>query len=119
MKSSGLLTSEAFGILDINVSFFSNSKFDQIKTGDKGLLKEYHYYLKRLKACLKVLSMIYYCLFLIATTLAAVSLMFYACLKRQGYLLTVMHVLWNVIRFFLFFLIIVQAFYNIYDLKAF
>ena len=86
----------------INVSFFSNSKFDQIKTGDKGLLKEYHYYLKRLKACLKVLSMIYYCLFLIAVTLAGVSMMFYACLKRQGYLLTFMHILWNVIRFFMF-----------------
>ena len=100
----------------INVSFFSNSKFDQIKTGDKGLLKEYHYYLKRLKACLKVLSMIYYCLFLIATTLAAVSLMFYACLKRQGYLLTVMHVLWNVIRFFLFSFFLFGTAYGIFFL---
>ena len=100
----------------INVSFFSNSKFDQIKTGDKGLLKEYHYYLKRLKACLKVLSMIYYCLFLIATTLAAVSLMFYACLKRQGYLLTVMHVLWNVIRFFIFSFFLYGTAYGIFFL---
>lgn len=29
-------------------------------------------------------------------------MMFYACLKRQGYLITFMHVLWNVIRFFMF-----------------
>ena len=29
-------------------------------------------------------------------------MMFYACLKRQGYLLIFMHVLWNVIRFFMF-----------------
>ena len=100
----------------INEEIFSNSKFDQIKTGDKGLLKEYHYYLKRLKACLKVLSMIYYCLFLIATTLAAVSLMFYACLKRQGYLLTVMHVLWNVIRFFIFSFFLYGTAYGIFFL---
>ena len=100
----------------INDSIFSNSEFDQIKTGDKGLLKEYHYYLKRLKACLKVLSMIYYCLFLIATTLAAVSLMFYACLKRQGYLLTVMHVLWNVIRFFIFSFFLYGTAYGIFFL---
>ena len=80
------------------------------------MLKEYHYYLKRLKACLKVLSMIYYCLFLIATTLAAVSLMFYACLKRQGYLLTVMHVLWNVIRFFIFSFFLYGTAYGIFFL---
>ena len=29
-------------------------------------------------------------------------MMFYACLKRQGYLLTFMKVLWNIIRFFMF-----------------
>jgi hypothetical protein len=39
---------------------------------------------------------------LTAITAAGVSMMFYACLKRQGYLLTFMHVLWNVIRFFMF-----------------
>ena len=100
----------------INDEIFINSNFDKIKTEDKGLLKEYHYYLKRLKACLKVLSMIYYCLFLIATTLAAVSLMFYACLKRQGYLLTVMHVLWNVIRFFIFSFFLYGTAYGIFFL---
>ena len=46
--------------------------------------------------------MIYYCLLLIAITEAGVSLMFYACLKRQGYLITLMHVLWNTIRYFIF-----------------
>ena len=46
--------------------------------------------------------MVYFCLFLIAATAAGVSMMFYACLKRQGYLITFMHVLWNVIRFFIF-----------------
>ena len=28
-------------------------------------------------------------------------MMFYACLKRQGYLITFMHVIWNIIRFFI------------------
>ena len=62
----------------------------------------FYYYTKTLKACLKILAMIYYSFLLTAITAAGVSMMFYACLKRQGYLLTFMHVLWNVIRFFMF-----------------
>jgi hypothetical protein len=46
--------------------------------------------------------MAYFCLFLMAVVTAGVSMMFYACLKRQGYLITLMHVLWNIIRFFIF-----------------
>ena len=62
----------------------------------------FYYYTKTLKACLKILAIIYYSFLLTAITAAGVSMMFYACLKRQGYLLTFMHVLWNVIRFFMF-----------------
>ena len=62
----------------------------------------FYYYTKTLKACLKILALVYYSFLLTAITAAGVSLMFYACLKRQGYLLTFMHVLWNVIRFFMF-----------------
>ena len=75
------------------------AKFEKIK-GD--FLEKFYYYSKTLKACLKVLAMIYYCLLLIVITAAGVSMMFFACLKRQGYLLTFMKVLWNVIRFFMF-----------------
>ena len=50
----------------------------------------------------QITSMVYFCLFLITVTFAGVSLMFYACLKRQGYLITFMIVLWNIIRFFIF-----------------
>ena len=50
---------------------------------------------------LKKVAMVYFCLFLIADTMACISLMFYACLKRQGYLITLMHILWNIIRFFM------------------
>ena len=62
---------------------------------------KFDYYAGTLRACLKILSMIYYCLLLIAVICAGVSMMFFACLKRQGYLITFMHVLWNVIRFFI------------------
>ena len=55
-----------------------------------------------LKNSLNILAMIYFCFFLIAVVSAGISMMFYACLKRQGYLITLMHVLWNIIRFFIF-----------------
>ena len=80
-------------------SIYEEKQFEKIKDE---FLEEFDYYARILRACLKVLAMIYYCLFLIVITAAGVSMMFYACLKRQGYLLTFMHVLWNVIRFFMF-----------------
>ena len=85
-------------------------------TKDDNIMGKYHSYAKTLKACLKVLSMIYYCLFLIAVTLAGVSMMFCACLKRQGYLLTFMHILWNVIRFFMFSFFLYGTAYGIFFL---
>ena len=72
------------------------------------------YYARVLIACMKVLAMIYFCLFIITITLAGISIMFYACLKRQGYLITFMHVLWNIIRFFMFSFFIFGAAYGIF-----
>ena len=57
--------------------------------------------LTKLKVCY-YFSKVYFCLLLISVTFAAVSMMFYVCLKRQGYLIIFMHVLWNIIRFFIF-----------------
>ena len=75
-------------------------EFENIK---KNLLEDgCFYYARVLIACMKVLAMVYFCLFIITITLAGISLMFYACLKRQGYLITFMHILWNIIRFFMF-----------------
>ena len=82
-------------------SYLNKDNFNEINS-DKNFLGEFHYYAKSLRASLKILAMIYYCLLLISVTCAGVSMMFYACLKRQGYLITFMHVLWNVIRFFMF-----------------
>ena len=60
--------------------------------------------------------MVYFCLFLIAIVSAGVSMMFYACLKRQGYLITLMHVLWNIIRFFIFSFFLFGTAYGIFFL---
>ena len=57
---------------------------DNLEEIETGFLKDFEYYAKTLKGCLKILSMIYYCLLLIATTAAGVSMMFYACLKDKG-----------------------------------
>ena len=80
-------------------NIFDENEFVNIK---KNFLDEFDYYSRTISACLYVLVMIYYCLLLITITFAGVALMFYACLKRQGYLLKLMHILWNVIRFFMF-----------------
>ena len=95
--------------------YLNEDDFKQINNNDN-FLDEFHYYAYALKASLKILAMIYYCLLLIAVTGAGVSMMFYACLKRQGYLITIMHVLWNVIRFFMFSFFLYGTAYGIFFL---
>ena len=91
------------------------NKFKQLK--DKGNFTDrFYHYEGILKGWMIILAMIYFCLLLIAVTFAAVSLMFYACLKRQGYLITFMHILWNIIRFFMVSFFIFGAAYGIFDL---
>ena len=70
----------------------------------------------KLNSSLKILSMILFCLLLITVTAAGIAMMFYACLKRQGYLITFMHVLWNVIRFFIFSFFLYGTTYGIFFL---
>ena len=89
------------------------TNFNNLKTK---FLDECHDYGKILFGWMKVLAMIYSCLFLITITLAGVAMMFYACLKRQGYLITIMHILWNIIRFFMFSFFIYGAAYGIFEL---
>ena len=105
----------AEGMGDFSLGY-ENFKYEDLFKDENLIWGKYHSYAKTLKACLKVLSMIYYCLFLIAVTLAGVSMMFYACLKRQGYLLTFMHILWNVIRFFMFSFFLYGTAYGIFFL---
>ena len=79
----------------------TNIKND-FKTLEQELLNDFHYYAKIAKGWGKILTMIYFCLLCITITLAGFSMMFYACLRRQGYLSIFMHVLWNIVRFFMF-----------------
>ena len=77
---------------------YNENNFTKIETE---FLDEFEYYAKTLNAFFKVLAMVYYCLLLIAVTCSLISIVFYTCLRRQGYLKIFMVVLWNVIRFFI------------------
>ena len=79
---------------DLNEKYFESFKSQ--------FLDEIYYYGRVFRAWGRILPMIYFCLLIIVTTFAGFAMMFYACLKRQGYLATFMHVLWNIIRFFMF-----------------
>ena len=93
-----ILERESLSSLNNN---FSNMKsdFTHLKSS---LLSEFYYYARIANGWGRVLTMIYFCLLLIAVTFAGVSMMFYVCLRNQGYLAIFMHVLWNIIRFFIF-----------------
>ena len=111
-----LKTLNSLNVDNIKLQFETNNQteFKKIKTN---LLEDGCFYYGRvLIGCMKVLAMVYFCLFIITITLAGVSMMFYACLKRQGYLITFMHVLWNIIRFFMFSFFIFGAAYGIFFL---
>ena len=69
---------------------------------------------KLIKICLGELARVCFWLLLIVVTLAGVSMMFYSCLKRQGYLIIIMHILWNSIRFFMISFFIYGTFYGKY-----
>ena len=111
-----LKTLNSLNVDNIKLQFETNNQteFKKIKTN---LLEDGCFYYGRvLIGCMKVLAMVYFCLFIITITLAGVSMMFYVCLKRQGYLITFMHVLWNIIRFFMFSFFIFGAAYGIFFL---
>jgi hypothetical protein len=91
------------------------SDFETIKK-EFIFMKYFHDREDILKGFLNILAMIYFCLFLIAVTSAGVSMMFYACLKRQGYLITLMHTLWNINRFFIFSFFLYGTAYGVFFL---
>ena len=101
------LTDEELNILDV-------TKFNDVQ--EQIYYENLNDKAYNLEILFKVLPMIYFCLLLIAVTAAGVSMMFYACLKRQGYLITFMHVLWNIIRFFIFSFFLYGMGYGIYFL---
>jgi len=88
------------GIEDL-INYF-NDMLDYFKTLKSEFLNEFYYFARIANGWGRVLTMIYFCLLLIAVTFAGFSMMFYVCLRNQGYLAIFMHVLWNIIRFFIF-----------------
>lgn len=88
------------GLQDLETDFKTFN--DNIEKFKSQFLDEIYYYGRVFRAWGRILPMIYFCLLIIVTTFAGFAMMFYACLKRQGYLATFMHVLWNIIRFFMF-----------------
>ena len=93
-------------IKEKNATSVLKNDFNEMKDSFKSLksdfLNEFYYYARILNGWGRVLTMIYFCLLLIAVTFAGFSMMFYVCLINQGYLSIFMHVLWNIIRFFVF-----------------
>ena len=79
-------------------NFFEENDFDEIK--DK-FMKEFDHYATTGKAGLIVTTKIYYSIFIIVVFFAGVCMILYACLKRQGHLLIFMHIIWNLLRFFI------------------
>jgi len=96
-----------------NKDFFKNNDFDEIKTE---FLDKFYYYAKTGKACLNILTMVYYCILVITIFFTGVCMILYVCLKRQGYLLQIMHVLWNIIRFFIISFFLYGTAYGIFFL---
>ena len=100
-----------FSDLTKYIEYFKKVKesFSQLKSQ---FLNKFYYYAKILRRWGQILTMIYFCLLLSFTFFACVSMMFYSCLRNQGYLSTFMHVLWNIIRFFMFSFFIYGAAYG-------
>ena len=104
-------------LLSILQKIFDEESQNNFKTIKKNFLDdEILYYAGVLIGCMKILALIYFCLFIITITSAGVSMIFYVCLKHQEYLMTFMHVLWNIIRFFIFSFFIYGAAYGIFFL---
>ena len=81
---------------------FFDSVISDFSTLNSNFLKEFYYYARIANGWGRVLTMVYLCLLLIVVTFAGFSMMFYVCIINQGYLRIFMHILWNIIRFFIF-----------------
>ena len=79
-----------------------SDEIDSLKSRFNEAKFDFRHWAQVAKDLMKVLAEIYFCFFIIVVTFSCVSMMFYACLKRQGYLIIIMHFLWNAIRFLMF-----------------
>ena len=65
-------------------------------------LDEFYDYAKIVRIWENVLAMICFCLLFISVIFTGISMIIYVYLKNKKCLLKYMHVLWNIIRFFIF-----------------
>ena len=104
--------------LNNNITFF-NSAAQHFPTFKKEFLEEYYYYYAGvLRACGRELTMAYFALLLITIFFTGTSMIIFVCLRRQDFLLKIMQVFWNIIRFFMFSFFFYGAAYGICYLVA-
>jgi hypothetical protein len=99
--------------LDINITFFINAAQDFPNFKKNFLEKYYYYYAGVLRSCGRELTMAYFALLLITIFFTGTSMIVLVCLRRQNFLLKIMQVFWNIIRFFMFSFFVYGAAYGI------
>ena len=99
--------------LDRNITFFINAALDFPNFKKNFLENYYYYYAGVLRSCGRELTMAYFALLLITIFFTGTSMIVLVCLRRQNFLLKIMQVFWNIIRFFIFSFFVYGAAYGI------
>ena len=87
--------------LDKTITEFKNVSED-LKTYQNDYLDKVEYYIKVAKACGYVLVMIYFSILCAVSIIGCALLMAYSYLKEQLHMDIVMHIIWNLVKFFIF-----------------
>ena len=90
---------QLFNYKSISNQEISSTNLDKDNVEEKKILLMFHYYANSLRVFFFILAILYYYLLLIVVIDTG---LLYICLKIEGYLITLcIHVLWNVIKFFM------------------
>ena len=87
--------------LDKTITEFKKASED-LKVYQNGYLDKVEYYIKVSKACGYILVMIYLCILCAIAFIGCALLMAYSYLKDQLHLDIIMHIIWNLVKFFIF-----------------
>ena len=87
--------------LDKTITEFKKTSED-LKEYQNGYLDKVEYYIKVAKACGYILVMIYLCILCAIAFIGCALLMAYSYLKDQLHLDIIMHIIWNLVKFFIF-----------------
>ena len=94
------------------ITYFNKKENDFPELKSK-FLDEFYDYAKIVRIWENVLAMICFCLLFISVIFTGISMIIYVYLKNKKCLLKYMHVLWNIIRFFIFLYFLYGAAYGI------